>query len=475
MILGYEQPVDIPVMSMYDKDMMKMYLGALREDYKDSVKAYDDFVNKYGDFVSPIDGATEAYYNAGVGGVMNKIQNYENVTGTPAIRTVEGRRMIENAIRGANIPLMNTIKASAKNKEAYDKAVRDAKLAGKYDPELERIALQKDMEARGIQYDPSQPWDNTQLWTRTSPEIYTSFEDTWKPLMKAIPKKSIQTVDPKTGLRYNQEGVFKEQVDPVIDMNFGKWISTPSGALFFDQVKQEVARQNPNSTPEQIDSIATENTKEAIRQFGLSVANPELDRGSAQINEQDWKAGENAKDRANAVRIAGIRASSSGGGAGSKNGSDESQLFANTRKRGSSFESYTPADTEHHRIQPMLPGIKFSGPISGKTPMYTMTPTEANQTMFTTSSVYSKQLSRIKLNNKFVSVAFIPSGQIHAREDANGNFRYFISGEIRVADGTLDEKGKLKFTSIQNGDRYQMEVREGYTNYGQKTVQKGSR
>lgn len=49
--------------------------------------------------------------------------------------------MIENAIRGANIPLMNTIKASAKNKEAYDKAVRDAKLAGKYDPELERIAL----------------------------------------------------------------------------------------------------------------------------------------------------------------------------------------------------------------------------------------------------------------------------------------------------------------------------------------------
>ena len=73
MILGYEQPVDIPVMSMYDKDMMKMYLGALREDYKDSVKAYDDFVNKYGDFVRPIDGATEAYYNAGVGGVMNKI------------------------------------------------------------------------------------------------------------------------------------------------------------------------------------------------------------------------------------------------------------------------------------------------------------------------------------------------------------------------------------------------------------------
>lgn len=38
MILGYEQPVDIPVMSIYDKDMMKMYLNALREDYNQGVK-----------------------------------------------------------------------------------------------------------------------------------------------------------------------------------------------------------------------------------------------------------------------------------------------------------------------------------------------------------------------------------------------------------------------------------------------------
>ena len=29
MILGYEQPIDIPMMSMYDKDMMRLYLGAL--------------------------------------------------------------------------------------------------------------------------------------------------------------------------------------------------------------------------------------------------------------------------------------------------------------------------------------------------------------------------------------------------------------------------------------------------------------
>jgi len=29
MILGYEQPVEMPTMSIYDKDMMKMYLGAL--------------------------------------------------------------------------------------------------------------------------------------------------------------------------------------------------------------------------------------------------------------------------------------------------------------------------------------------------------------------------------------------------------------------------------------------------------------
>lgn len=34
MVLGYEKPVDIPVMSIYDKDMMKTYLGALQRDYE---------------------------------------------------------------------------------------------------------------------------------------------------------------------------------------------------------------------------------------------------------------------------------------------------------------------------------------------------------------------------------------------------------------------------------------------------------
>ena len=66
MVLGYEQPVDIPVQSIYNTDMMKTYLGALQRDYEQGVKEFNDFRDKYGDFISPIDGASEEYYNTGV-------------------------------------------------------------------------------------------------------------------------------------------------------------------------------------------------------------------------------------------------------------------------------------------------------------------------------------------------------------------------------------------------------------------------
>ena len=37
MILGYEKPVEITPMSMYDTDMMKTYLMALKDDYDKAV------------------------------------------------------------------------------------------------------------------------------------------------------------------------------------------------------------------------------------------------------------------------------------------------------------------------------------------------------------------------------------------------------------------------------------------------------
>lgn len=63
MILGYEQPVDIPVMSMYDNDMLKMYLGALKSDYDEGLKEQQEFNKMASEFYSPIDKDNESWYN----------------------------------------------------------------------------------------------------------------------------------------------------------------------------------------------------------------------------------------------------------------------------------------------------------------------------------------------------------------------------------------------------------------------------
>ena len=63
MILGYEQPVDIPMMSMYDKDTMKMYLGALQRDYEQGIADQKEFNKTFGDFYSPSSVDMQNWYN----------------------------------------------------------------------------------------------------------------------------------------------------------------------------------------------------------------------------------------------------------------------------------------------------------------------------------------------------------------------------------------------------------------------------
>lgn len=89
MILGYEQPVDIPVMSMYDKDMMKMYLGALREDYQQGLEDQKEFNKMASEFYSPIAKDNDTWYNI----TTKPIVEYLNQN-PDAIRSVEGRAAI---------------------------------------------------------------------------------------------------------------------------------------------------------------------------------------------------------------------------------------------------------------------------------------------------------------------------------------------------------------------------------------------
>lgn len=435
MILGYEQPIDIPMMSMYDKDMMKMYLSALQKDYEQGIADQKEFINKYGDFISPIAGASEAYYNEGVGKVMN-VYNQLQAQGIDPVRSVQGRAALSKAMNSINRAKMATIRESAKNREEYNKAVAQAKLAGKYDAELENLALRQ----AGI--DPTQPWDHNRLWDRTSPEYYTSFTDTWTPIMKAVPKTSKETVDPKTGIKYYTEGVFEENLKPIVDLNYDRWANTPSGQLQLNQIKEVIRYQNPNDSEQQLSDKAAEIAKKAAMNLGLQSSNPDVDKASLQINAQKFEAGQKALDRALERELYNSGAKGSGG----KKDTQDNIFREADRRRNMSpipgsggFATYVPSDSPSLKIQPSEAGVKFIRDSKGNT-CYSMNNEQAKKCIETQNG---KAYYGTGYNTKY----FYPSGQL---ENINGT--YYIYGSM----------------SGESNKTYRMRVTEGDSNYGQK-------
>ena len=56
--MGYETPVEVPSMGIYNTDLMKMYIAGVKDQYEKGQEEMKDFMKLYGDFYSPIAGDT---------------------------------------------------------------------------------------------------------------------------------------------------------------------------------------------------------------------------------------------------------------------------------------------------------------------------------------------------------------------------------------------------------------------------------
>lgn len=439
MIYGLEEPGLFPVKDLYDSGLIQSYIGDMRRDYERQLAEQKDFIKTYSDFMSPIPGASEAYQNESIGKVMNVYNNLLQ-NGIDPLRSMEGRMALRNAMNSIDYNKLATMRESAKIREEYDTAVKQAKLAGKYNDELEKIAL----EQEGI--DLSQPWDNNKLWTRRSPEYYTSFTDTWQPIMKSVPKTSKTTKDPITGLMQHQEGVFEENLKPIIDINYNKWASTPSGQLFLRDLKNNIRVRNPYATEDDINKKTEAAAKDAIMKLGLSSNNPEVDRAQLELEKQ-------ARDFA-------FEAKYRGSGKGSKN-SVEDNLFDEARRNYGSFAGYRIYDSMHHKIQPVVAGIQWNDGDSKTMPRYMMSTRDASKVLYSQRSIANGRIPERIIFRENSRCEFVPNGQLFAKKDIRGNYRYYVSGRLKVKSGK-------KWKSVGGTGSYMMEVKEGDSNYGVK-------
>lgn len=186
MFYGYEQPVQLPSMGVFDTSMMQADIAAAREIYNQAKDDYDKYMEKYSDFVSPVYGATEAFDSLTRGRMQNVVNElYSN--GQDPLRSSIGRAALQNAIRTTDYGTLNALKQQAKDYEAYQN-------------------MRREMVAKGLTTDAFEDWRLRQLgldnftamdgntvrqWTRLTPEQLKSIsqltDDIYKGLKTTTP------------------------------------------------------------------------------------------------------------------------------------------------------------------------------------------------------------------------------------------------------------------------------------------------
>ena len=71
--MGYETPVEMPSMGVYNTDLMKMYIAGVKDQYEKGQEEMKDFMKLYQDFYSPIAGDTQTYNDLTLGGARDMI------------------------------------------------------------------------------------------------------------------------------------------------------------------------------------------------------------------------------------------------------------------------------------------------------------------------------------------------------------------------------------------------------------------
>lgn len=127
--MGYETPVEMPSMGVYNTDLMKMYIAGVKDQYEKGQEELKDFMKQYGDFYSDINGATQLYNDLTIGGARNMIdQMYAN--GIDPFKNPEARAAISKYIYTRPTGKLNEMKRSAENAKKYIEAANKMKQSG---------------------------------------------------------------------------------------------------------------------------------------------------------------------------------------------------------------------------------------------------------------------------------------------------------------------------------------------------------
>lgn len=514
MIYGQDAPIAFPVADLYDSGMMQMYVQAVRDQYQQGLRDYENFISKYGDFSSPIAADVQAWDEKIMNPTIGLIESlYQQ--GIDPTRNAEARAMIMRSMR--NIPY-GWANQARQRKAAADEYVKNRaalQKAGKWSPELESYILGgKSLETWNPEIDGE--------WTRTSPTEAQTLQEFVHPSFAALKphllnkdevEKRGYVYDPS----YDYTGITKSDMERSMRKALPGLVGNELYGFYKEQAKKDLITESgdPNYTPteEEIVNRFVENaiTADAQVMSPLNRAENEFVKMKKQydynvqldnIRTNNDIAADRAK-RANAyyydMLAAGADIDGDGKvskqeaaafakanrGGGNKDKEKSYNIFREADSKPNGHVNYMPEDSYDINIDPLNDGIYFVGGTAdeeGNTvdkDKYIIPKGTIKNTIFSHESVYAKNGTRkdsknnhyhytmdpMKLDDGF-EYEFEPSGPMRSITTHGGNKRYFISGELykKSDDGTrvLVKRNNSKYNILE------MEVQERYHPYGRK-------
>ena len=272
--MGYEIPVEMPSMGVYNTDLMKMYIAGVKEQYDQAREEMKDFMKLYQDFYSDVPGATELYNDLTIKGASDLI-NKMYAQGIDPYKSPEARAIISQYIAGAPVGKLNEMKRSAENAAMYKKALAQAINDPNFDPEYNRAMIGGDLET----------WNPNKPWTATAPYIAPSAEKLFSPYMEKFKQSEILPKEEQDRPGYIKVGTTKENQQGALRMALENYEKTPYGQYKRQQANQLASQAtNPDGTPltdEQRKALSDKIFAQPAEDYARQFFQPKY--------EDDWK------------------------------------------------------------------------------------------------------------------------------------------------------------------------------------------
>ena len=301
--MGYETPVEMPSMRIYNTDLMKMYIAGVKDQYEKSQEEMKDFMKLYGDFYSDIPGATERYNQMTVAGARDMI-NQMLANGIDPYKSPEARAAISRYIASRDTATLNRYKRDAENAKAYKAAEAKMKANGTWgSDDFQRAMLGGKL---------LEEWDPDKPFTATAPYEYRSLYDLALPQFAKFGKT--EDLGPGSRPFYRKYGISEPNIQTAIEGTVMSGDSSAYGQYYRDQarntVMQKAEADGLTLTPDQLDKLTELQYRQNIRDIMTDYLQPEEkpDTVGLKMWEKQLDAQQHALNRATSLKIAQMKA-----------------------------------------------------------------------------------------------------------------------------------------------------------------------